>query len=216
MTTPADFVRSNTVLSCPSHVPEVQLHLADDALPLWHRTEEELAADGLPPPFWAFAWAGGQALARYVLDAPDLVAGRRVLDIGAGGGIAAIAAALAGAAHVRANEVDEFALAAIALNAAANGVAVEVMAGDILDGSAEADVVLAGDVFYERPLAERTLAFLRRARADGADVLIGDPKRTYLPTDVLVVAASYAVAVPRALEDADVKRTSVWRLAPER
>lgn len=209
---PAAFIAANTILSAPSHVPELRLHLADEALPLWYRTEEELGEAGLPPPFWAFAWAGGQALARFVLDDPALVTGRCVLDVGAGGGIAAIAAARAGAAHTRASDVDPFAIAAIALNAAANGVTIEVMDGDLLDDPADADVVLAGDIFYERALADRALAFLRRARADGADVLIGDPRRTYLPVDALVVAASYEVAVPRALEDADVKMTRVWRL----
>lgn len=206
------FIRANSVLTAPSHVPELVLHLADEALPLWHKTEEELGEAGLPPPFWAFAWAGGQALARHVFDNPDLVAGKRVLDVGAGGGIAGIAAAMCGAAHVRANEIDAFALAAIALNAEANGVAVEVVGGDRLGGPAEADVVLAGDIFYERPLAERALAFLQRAKADGALVLIGDPKRTYLPTDVLEIAATYEVPVPRTLEDSDVKKTRVWRL----
>ena len=210
----ANFVASNTILSAPSHVPELRLHLADEALPLWQKTEDELDATGLPPPFWAFAWAGGQALARHVLDRPELVVGRRVLDLGAGGGIAAIAAAKAGAAAVRANDVDDFALAAIAMNAAANAVTVAVLGGDILDGAADADVILAGDVFYERVLAERALAFLRRAQAAGAEVLIGDPNRTYLPTDALTPVASYQVAVPRALEDSDVKRTTVWALKP--
>lgn len=207
------FIRDNTVVGTPSHVPELRLHLADEALPLWQKTEEELGEAGLPPPFWAFAWAGGQALARHILDDPALVAGRRVLDVGAGGGIAAIAASMAGAAHVRASEVDAFALDAMSLNVALNGVAVEIVGGDLLDGPADADVVLAGDLFYERPLADRALAFLRRAHRDGAAVLIGDPKRTYLPTDALQIAATYEVRVPLALEDAEVKRTTVWRLA---
>jgi len=210
---PEDFVRANTTLSAPSLVPEVRLHLADDALPLWQTTEEELARKGLPPPFWAFAWAGGQALARHILDNRVLVAGQRVLDVGAGGGLVAVAAALAGAADVRANEVDDFALAAIGLNAAANGVAVTPIAGDLLDRAAEADVVLVGDVFYERDLADRALAFLARAAEAGANVLIGDPRRTYLPVDALTAVASYSVPVPLALEDMDVKRTLVWRLA---
>lgn len=209
----ARFVEANTVLSAPSHVPEITLHLADEALPLWHRTEEELGAMGLPPPFWAFAWAGGQALARFILDHAHLVSGRRVLDVGAGSGIAAIAAARAGACAVTANEVDAFALAAIALNARANGVSLAVRGGDLLAGPADAEVVLAGDLFYERPLAERALAFLERAAADGADVLVGDPSRSYLPADALAPVMRYEVAVPCALEDAEVKRTTVWRLA---
>ena len=206
------FVSANTALMSPPLVPEIVLYLADEALPLWSRTEEELDNAGAPPPFWAFAWAGGQALARYILDNPHVVSGRRVLDLGAGGAIAAIAAAKAGASYVMASEVDEFALSAIALNAAANGVSIVTLPGDILDESIEANVVLAGDMFYERSLAERTLEFLRRAAADGAEVLIGDPARTYLPKEGLDPVAEYAVATPRALEDADVKRTTVWRL----
>lgn len=208
----AAFVRENTRLTAPSHVPEIRLHLADEALELWHKTEEELAETGLPPPYWAFAWAGGQALARYLLDEPATVRGRRVLDIGAGGGIAGIAAALAGAT-VTANEIDAFALEAIALNAAANGVTLALDGSDRLAGDADADVVLVGDLFYEKPLADRTFAFTRRARDAGADVLIGDPKRSYLPADALVPVITYAVPVPLALEDMEVKRTTVWRLA---
>lgn len=210
---PAAFVAANTILQQPSHVPELLLHLADEALPLWQLTEDELDQSGLPPPFWAFAWAGGQALARHILDNPDLVAGRSVLDVGAGGGIAAIAAAKAGATTVRANEIDEFALAAIALNAAANSAVVEVVRGDLLDGEAGSDIVIAGDIFYEAPLAKRAMAFLRRAELAGALVLIGDPKRTYLPTGELREAASFKIKVPKSLEDQDVKRTAVWTLA---
>lgn len=198
----------------PSHVPELRLHLAHEALPLWHKTEEELAHAGLPPPFWAFAWAGGQALARYVLDEPQSVRGKSVLDLGAGGGVAAIAAARAGAATVRANEVDDFALASLALNAAANDVVLEVVAGDLLGGDVEEQVVLAGDVFYERDLAERALEFLERAERRGALVLIGDPSRSYLPVERLQAVAHYQIEVTAALEDADVKRTAVWRLRP--
>ncbi len=208
----AAFIRENTLLTAPSHVPEIRLHLADEALDLWHKTEEELAETGLPPPYWAFAWAGGQALARYLLDTPALVRGRRVLDLGAGGGIAGIAAAMAGG-RVTANEIDAFALAAISLNAAANGVTIALDGRDRLEGAAEADVVLVGDLFYEKPLATRTLAFIRRARAGGADVLVGDPRRSYLPADALEPVVTYAVPVPLALEDAEVKRTTVWRLA---
>jgi predicted nicotinamide N-methyase len=207
----ARFVRENTVLSAPTHVPEIRLHLASEALDLWQKTEDELAEAGLPPPFWAFAWAGGQALARYVLDHPAVVGGRRVLDVGAGGGIAAIAAALAGG-RVTASEIDAFAQEAIRLNAAANGARVAILAGDVLDGTTDADVVLVGDLFYEKGLAERTLAFIRRAREAGAEVLVGDPKRSYLPAGVFTSVATYAVPVPLALEDMDVKKTTVWRL----
>lgn len=208
------FVADNTTLQRPSHVPELALHLADDALPLWQQTEAELDQYGLPPPFWAFAWAGGQALARYILDTPAVVSGKSVLDVGAGGGIAAIAAAKAGAAAVRANEVDDFALAATRLNMAANGVSVVLERGDLLDTDPSEAVIIAGDIFYERPLAERALGFLRRAAARGAHVLIGDPKRSYLPVDALAQVIAYQIPVPKALEDADVKRTAVWTLAP--
>ncbi|MEM8664868.1 MAG: 50S ribosomal protein L11 methyltransferase [Pseudomonadota bacterium] len=210
--TPADFVLANTVLGAPSLVPEIRLYLADEALPLWQKTEAELEEDGLPPPFWAFAWAGGQALARHVLDHPALVAGRKVLDLGAGGGIGAIAACRAGARAVVAAEIDPFAVTALALNAAANDTAVETIAADILDGTTDAEVVLAGDLFYERNLAKRTLGFLGTARARGAEVLIGDPNRTYLPKHALVPVATYRVPTPRALEDSDIKRTTVWTL----
>jgi len=210
---PEAFIRANTTVSAPSLVPEIALHLAHDALPLWQMTEEELERTGLPPPYWAFAWAGGQALARHVLDTPAVVSGRRTLDLGAGGGLVAIAAARAGATEALANEVDDFALAAIRLNAALNGVAVVPVAGDLLGEPAEADVVLVGDLFYERDLASRALAFLKRAAAAGADVLIGDPKRTYLPASALQPVATYQVGVPLALEDMEVKRTTVWRLA---
>jgi len=212
------FVSANTALTAPSLVPEIVLYLADEALPLWSRTEEELADDGLPPPFWAFAWAGGQALARHVLDNPAIVSGKRVLDLGAGGAIAAIAAARAGAAYVMASEIDEFALSAIALNAAANGVSIVTLPDDLLDGAGavDTDVVLAGDMFYERELAGRTMAFLRQAAGNGARVLIGDPNRTYLPRDELEAVAEYEVTATRALEDADVKRTTVWQLKPGR
>lgn len=208
------FVRANTVLERPSLVPEIVLHLAHEALPLWQKTEDELERAGLPPPYWAFAWAGGQALARHLMDHPPLVAGARVLDLGAGAGLGAIAAARAGAGAVCANDVDPFALAAIALNAAENDARIEIRAGDLLDGAAEADVVLAGDVFYEQLLARRVLAFLQRARAAGTRVFVGDPRRTYLPADALRPVASYAVPVSKALEDADVKRTTVWELVP--
>jgi len=214
LTSAEGFVRSNTVPAAPSLVPEIRLHLADDALPLWRMTEEELDRSGLPPPYWAFAWAGGQALARHILDHRALVAGRRVLDLGAGGGLVAIAAALAGAAAVRANEVDDFALAAIGLNAALNGVAIDIVPGDLLGGEGGAEIVLVGDLFYERPLAERALDFLDRAALAGAEVLVGDPGRSYMPRHRLARLADYAVPVPAALEDADVKRTTVWRLVP--
>jgi predicted nicotinamide N-methyase len=209
----ATFIRSNTLLMPPPLVPEVKLHLAEESLPIWQRTEEELGEEGLPPPFWAFAWAGGQALARYVLDHPETVAGKRVIDLAAGSGLIAIAAMRAGARSVLAAEIDAFAVAAIGINAEANNVVVEAIVFDLLAGNTPgADVVLVGDLFYEKPLAERTLAWLRRCRDDGLDVLIGDPGRSYLPRDALAAIAHYRVPVTRELEDATIKETAVWRL----
>ena len=207
------FIRANTALMAPPHVPELALHLADEAHELWHKTEEELAAIGLPPPFWAFAWAGGQGLARYVLDHPRSVRGRRVLDFAAGSGLVGIAAAKAGAADVLAADIDPFCDAAIRLNAAANGVRLRFTAQDLIGRDDGWDVVLAGDVFYDKPLAERLLPWFRALAARGATVLVGDPGRSYLPRQALKPLAVYEVAVTRALEDADVKRTTVWEIA---
>jgi len=209
---PTHFVHTNTRLDTVPLVPEIQLHLAQDVYLVWERTEQQLGQSDQPPPFWAFAWAGGQALARYVLDHPQLVAGRRVLDLASGSGLVAIAAARAGAATVVANEVDRFAIAAIELNAQANDVTVIPLLGDLLDEDDDAEVVLAGDVFYERPMARRVLAFLDRAHARGAHILVGDPGRAYLPRTRFEVVATYEVPVPHTLEDSQVKRTSVLRL----
>jgi predicted nicotinamide N-methyase len=214
---PRQFIRANTRLRPVPLVPEIALHVADEAMPLWHNTEEQLGAIGLPPPYWAFAWAGGQALARYVLDHPALVAARRVLDLAAGSGLVAIAAAMAGAAPVIAADIDAFAEGAIALNAEANGVYIQVLCDDLLDRPAPIapcyDVVLVGDLFYDRPTAGRALGFLDRHAAVGSTVLIGDPGRAYLPKDRLLRCCEYAVPVTRDLEDQDIKRTAVWRLA---
>ncbi|MDQ0472595.1 class I SAM-dependent methyltransferase [Labrys wisconsinensis] len=213
---PHAFIRANTRLLPVPHAPEIVLHVADEVTPLWHRTEEELGALGLPPPFWAFAWAGGQALARYVLDHPQTVAGKRVLDFASGSGLVAIAAMKAGAAAVVAAEIDRFAIAAIGLNAAANGVAVAAAADNVLGRfDIEADVVLAGDIFYDREIAAEVMAWLQGWQGRGAAVLIGDPGRTYLPKDRLDCLASYEVPVSRELEDLEIKRSSVWRLRPE-
>jgi predicted nicotinamide N-methyase len=209
---PADFVRARTRLATSPYLPDIRLHLADDAFALWEQTERELGGGVSAPPFWAFPWAGGQALARYLAEHPEAVRGRTVLDLAAGSGLVAIAAALAGAATVTAAEIDPYAAAAIALNAAANDVKVDVRLGDVLDGDAAAEVVLAGDVFYSRGMAQRVLGFLDRARSAGAAVLVGDPGRAYLPGERLVRVAAYEVPVVRALEDAPVKRATVWRL----
>jgi predicted nicotinamide N-methyase len=207
------FILSNTTLVAPPHVPEILLHLADEAHDLWKRTEEELAEIGLPPPFWAFAWAGGQGLARYLLDRPEIVRGKRVLDFASGSGLVAIAAAKAGAADVMAADIDPFCEAAIRLNAGANGVAVGFRGEDQIGKDGGWDVVLAGDIFYDKPFAERLMPWFAALKARGADILVGDPGRAYLPKAGLERLAVYEVPVTRALEDAEVKRTTVWRVA---
>ncbi|MEX2648956.1 MAG: methyltransferase [Alphaproteobacteria bacterium] len=212
MADPAAFIRANTRLLPVPHAPEIRLYMADEATELWRKTEEELGAIGLPPPYWAFAWAGGQALARYVLDAPGLVAGRRVLDFGAGSGLAGIAAACRGA-RVLAADIDGFALAAIALNAEANGVAVAITAEDQIGRDDGWDIVLAGDVCYERAMAAGVADWLAALAARGARVLIGDPGRAYLPKDGLAKLAEYMVPTTTALEDHAVRRTAVYALA---
>ena len=212
-----DFIRANTRLLPVPLVPEISLHLAEESLPIWQKTEEQLGEMNVPPPYWAFAWAGGQALARYLLDNPALVAGRRVLDLGAGSGLTAIAAMLAGATHALAADIDALALSAISLNAAANAVAIETTPADLLAPGGDlraldCEVVLVGDLFYERPLAERVLAFIEAAGVRGAEVLVGDPCRSYFPKKRFRQVAEYVVPVTRELEDAEIKRTAVWRL----
>jgi predicted nicotinamide N-methyase len=206
------FIRDNTRVLAPSHVPELKLHLADDAVSLWELTEEQLGELGLPPPFWAFAWAGGQALARYVLDHAEIVRGRRVLDVASGSGLVAIAAMKAGAASAVAVDIDAFAAHAAALNAALNGVSIAMSDADPVGAPTKAEIILVGDLFYDRDLAPRVLAWLIEQQAAGKTVLIGDPGRTYLPRDKLEQIAAYDIPVTRALEDAEVKRAAVWRL----
>ena len=209
---PAAFVRRQTTLTRPPLVPELRLHLADAALALWQATEATLGTIGLPPPFWAFAWPGGQALARHLLDHPAVVAGKRVLDFGAGSGLGALAAARAGAAQAVAADIDAFALAAIALNAAANGLAVTTTSDDLLAAAADTDVLLLGDMCYERPLAERATAWARAAARAGVTVLLADPGRAYKPTDGLDELARYVVPTSLDLEDRTERETVVWRL----
>lgn len=223
------FIESHTRVQAASHVPEVCLHLADMLAPVWHDSGELVAQAGLPPPYWAFAWAGGQGLARFVLDHPQVVAGRRVLDFAAGSGLVGIAAALAGAAHVTAAEIDPIALEACALNAALNGVSVSPHLGDLTAGplhdgplSPPPEVLLAGDICYERETAEAISDWMQAASEAGCLVLVGDPGRYYLPRAALTPLASYQVGTSLEIEDRDVRHTTVWaftvslaRIAPE-
>lgn len=206
-----DFIRENTVLLTPPHVPEIQLHLAHEAHALWHKTEEELEQEGLPPPFWAFAWAGGQGLARYVIDHPETVQAKRVLDFASGSGLVAIAACLSGANQVVATDIDIFALEACLLNMEENNVSFTVLQDDIIGKLDGFDILLAGDVFYDAALAERLLPWFFALRRRGVEILIGDPGRTYRPIDRLEELAVYRVPVTRDLEDSEIKRTTVWR-----
>lgn len=213
MTEPLAFIRANAMPQAPPLVPEIRLHLANEVLPLWYKTEEELGREGVPPPYWAFAWAGGQALARYVLDhGSHQLPGATVLDFGSGSGLVAIAAAKAGAKSVLAADIDPFAAAAIRQNAADNAVTVEVTTDDVIGREGPWDVILIGDMCYERPLAERLTAWLKERARAGATVLIGDPGRTYFPTSGVEKLASYNVPTSRELEDRDMRETSVFRL----
>ena len=214
MSNPAAFVRAQTALASPPLVPEIRLHLASAVTPLWRATEATLASSDVPPPYWAFAWPGGQALARYVLDDPSGVSGRSVLDFAAGSGLAAIAAAMAGAAAATAADIDRFAAAAIALNAAANGVTIDILHDDPIDRRTAWALVLAGDVCYEQPMAGRATAWLRHLAAAGTDVLLGDPGRSYRPADGLVELARYRVPTSLDLETRTECETVVWRLLP--
>ncbi len=207
------FIADNTRLLPTPHAPELVLHLADEITPLWKLTEEALEEIGLPPPFWAFAWAGGQALARYVLDHPEIVRGKTVIDFATGSGIVAVAAMKAGAKSVLGADIDVFCEAAVAMNAQANGVEIAFTDANLLDAPPPpADVLLAGDICYEGPMATAVMAWLAQGRAAGATVLVGDPGRTYFPKDGLVKLAEYQVPTTRELEDLAIKRTSVWTL----
>jgi predicted nicotinamide N-methyase len=205
------FVVANTRLMSPPLTPEIRLWLANEAVPIWRKTEHELGAMGLPPPYWAFAWAGGQALARYILDNPALVGGKRVLDFASGSGIVAIAAALGGALATEASDIDAFAVAAIEVNAAENEAAVLPRLENLIGCDEGWDIVLAGDVAYERDLAAETTDWLASLACRGANVLVGDPRRAYLALDRLDCVAEYGVAVTRELEDSEIKRTGVFR-----
>ena len=213
---PESFIHTHTAIATPPLVPEMHLHLATEVTPIWQATEESLARFGTPPPFWAFAWAGGQALARYILDNPDAVAGKEVLDICSGSGIVAIAAAKAGAARVVAAEIDPFAAVAIELNTALNGVKIGLETRDMLDRTVIGwGAVLAGDVCYEEPMASRAIGLLRRIAARGRLALLGDPGRAYLPREGLIERARYIVPVSRELEDREAREGVVWEVLPE-
>jgi predicted nicotinamide N-methyase len=220
-----EFVQTHLRLAPVPHVPELVLYQTELAIGLWELTEGEYRSEA-PPPFWAFAWAGGQGLARYVLDHPAEVAGRDVLDLASGSGLVAIAAARAGAASARAVDIDQLGGAAIALNARANAVEVTVTIDDVLDRSVTevlgaawdpagpTPLVLAGDVFYSKVMADRMLTFARRAAREGCDVLVGDPGRAYFPRDYFTPLATADVPVPRELESTDVRSVTVWRINP--
>jgi predicted nicotinamide N-methyase len=206
------FITENTKLISPPLVPEIVLHLAAESLPIWQKTEDELGEINLPPPYWAFAWAGGQAVARYLIDHPEVCRGQTVLDLGSGSGISAIAAAKTGANAVLAADIDKVALAACALNARANAVALKTIGTDLLaEPPAGERVIIIGDLFYERQLADRVVAYIAEAKARGSAIYIGDPQRSYFPEGRFTRLAEYQVPVTRELEDAEIKRTAVWR-----
>lgn len=210
-TDPERFICDNTSPMSPPHVPEIRLHLADEAHDLWLKTEEELEAIGLPPPFWAFAWAGGQGLARYILDHAETVSGKRVVDFASGSGLVAIAAMMAGAKNVTAVDIDPWTRTAIELNSRLNDIDLDVSSDDIIGTTIEADILLAGDVFYDKSFADRLLPWFEALTAAGIAVIVGDPGRAYCPRTRMLPLATYKVPVTRALEDAEVKKTTVWR-----
>ena len=212
-TDPETFIRDNTDIMAPPHVPEIRLHLASEAHDLWLKTEEELEEIGLPPPFWAFAWAGGQGLARHVLDHPDLVAGKHVIDFASGSGLVAIAAMKAGAASVLAVDIDPWTKTAVELNSRLNSCRVKFSTKDIIGSDIDADVMLAGDVFYDKGFADRLIPWFEQLVRSGKTIIVGDPGRAYCPRDRMQALATYQVPVTRALEDAEVKNTTVWKFS---
>ncbi len=212
--TPERFIRGNTTVAVPALVPEIRLYLSTEVTPLWHATADLLDDAGIEPPFWAFAWPGGQAVARYILDHPELVAGRSVLDFASGSGIAAIAAARAGAASVTASDTDPLAVAAIGMNAVLNDVTVEACAEDLTATASRSDwdVAIAGDVFYDRAMAAAVAPFLFDLAGRGVEVLAGDPGRTYLPAAGLCRVAAYDVPTSLELEAGERLSTTIWRI----
>jgi predicted nicotinamide N-methyase len=210
-TDPETFILENTAVMSPPHVPELRLHLADEAHDLWLKTEEELEEIGLPPPFWAFAWAGGQGLARYVLDHPETVAGKQVVDFASGSGLVAIAAVKAGAASALAADIDPWTESAIRLNSRLNNVDLAFRGSNLIGTTLDADVLLAGDVFYDVGFANALVPWFTALVEAGKTVIVGDPGRSYCPRHLMEPLATYEVPVTRALEDAEVKKTTVWR-----
>ena len=210
-TDPRTFIIDNTSVMNPPHVPEIRLHLADEAHDLWLKTEAELEEIGLPPPFWAFAWAGGQGLARYILDHPEMVRGKSVVDFASGSGLVAIAAVKAGAASVLAADIDPWTETAVELNCRLNDVSVSFSRRNIVGGAIAADVLLAGDVFYDKAFADALVPWFTHLAGMGRTVIVGDPGRSYCPRDIMEPLATYQVPVTQALEDSEVKRTVVWR-----
>jgi predicted nicotinamide N-methyase len=209
---PARFIAANTELLRPPLVPEIVLHLASEIVPIWRKTEEELEKEGVPPPFWAFAWAGGQALARWVIDNPGVVRGKRVLDFATGSGLSGIAAMKAGAVEVLATDIDTFATVATTLNAKVNDVRITVTSDDVVGRDEGWETVIAGDVCYEREMSARVFDWLKTLARRGATVLVGDPGRNYLPRENMIELAVYDVQTTRELEDREVRRTKVWRV----
>jgi len=210
---PEAFILENTRLQAVSHTPEISLYLADEITPIWRLTEEELGELGVPPPFWAFAWAGGQALSRWLLDNPQEADGKSVVDLATGSGLVGIAAALTGATSVLAADIDPFCEAAVKVNARANNVVLDFTDANLLNSAPpKVDLICAGDVFYERDMATAVLAWLMQARANGTRVLVGDPGRNHFPKSGLTFLAEYTVPTTRELEDNEVKRSRVWSL----
>jgi predicted nicotinamide N-methyase len=215
----AAFIAANTEIQSTALLPEIRLHLASEDMALWQMSDEDRMAEDLPLPYWAFAWAGGQALARHLLDNWEVVRGKRVLDIGAGSGLEAIAAAMAGAVAVRAADVDPFAIAATRLNAELNGMDVDAWLGDPMNDQTgepdDWDVIMVGDLFFEQPLARELEAWLRGLLPQGVEILIGDPQRTYLPREGLEKVMTYTVETTSELEDSDLRNASVWRMVDD-
>ncbi len=210
---PFEFIRRETRIKPVPHAEEIRIHVADEAMELWQKTEDELGELGLAPPFWAFAWAGGQGLARYILDTQELVEGRQVLDFACGSGLVGIAAMMAGAASCHAVDIDPFALAAAELNADLNGVKLSFETADITASEPPAaDIVFCGDVFYDKHMADKVMDLIDRLLARGTEVLVGDPGRSYLPKSRLTELADYRVPVVGALEDNEIKHTKVFRV----